>query len=182
MRTLFVFMNISLDGYFEGPDHDISYFHNDFEAFSAEASHHVDTLLFGRKTYEIMKFWSTPEGRALHPGIAAFMTDNHKYVASRSTFDPGWKNVTLISGDVVGEVQKLKSQPGGAIAVFGSNALCASLMEKDLIDLLQILVNPIVLGDGTSLLASLPGKVKLTLKEARPFKSGAVLLSYQPTA
>lgn len=58
MRKIFLFQNISVDGYFEGPDHDISVFQTDFAAFSAEGSAEVDTLLFGHKTYEMMKFLS----------------------------------------------------------------------------------------------------------------------------
>ncbi len=72
MRRIFLFMNVSLDGYFEGPSHDISVFHNDFEAFSADQSQEVDALLFGRKTYEMMKFWSTPQAEEAAPEIAKF--------------------------------------------------------------------------------------------------------------
>ena len=182
MRKIFLFMNVSLDGYFEGPGHDISSFHNDFEAFSADGSADVDTLLFGHRTYDMMKFWSTPQGQELQPEIAQFMNEKHKVVASHTTFDPGWQNVTVICDDVVGAVKQLKAQPGKTIAMFGSNTLCVSLMEEGLIDEFQIMVNPVALGDGTSLFAGLSKQVPLTLTDSRAFKSGAVLLTYAPVS
>jgi dihydrofolate reductase len=180
MRKIFLFTNVSLDGYFEGPGHDISGFHNDFEAFSSEESQEVDTLLFGRKTYEMMKFWSTPQAQETAPEIARFMNEKHKVVASRKSFEPGWKNVTVISSDVAGEVKKLKEQPGKNIIMFGSNNLCVSLMQAGLIDEFQIVVNPVAFGEGTSLFKGLPKKVELTLTKTRKFKSGAILLTYEP--
>ena len=180
MRKIFLFMNVSLDGYFEGPDHDLSAFQNDFEAFSADESGDVDTLLFGHRTYDMMKFWSTPQGQELQPEIAKFMNEKHKVVASHASFDPGWHNVTVISDDVVGAVRQLKAQPGKTIAMFGSNNLCVSLMEEGLVDEFQIMVNPVALGEGTSLFEGLSKQVPLTLTDTRPFKSGAVLLRYAP--
>lgn len=180
MRHLFLFMNVSLDGYFEGPGHDLSAFHNDFEAFSADGSQEVDTLLFGHTTYEMMKFWSTPQAETVQPEIARFMNERHKVVASRASFEPGWNNVTVIRGDAAGAIKKLKEQPGKTIAMFGSNTLCVSLMQAGLIDEFQIMVNPVVLGAGTSLFEGLPQKAELILRETRSFKSGAVLLTYTP--
>jgi dihydrofolate reductase len=180
MRRIFVFTNVSLDGYFEGPGHDISGFTTDFEAFSLEQSKEVDTLLFGRKTYEMMKFWSTPQAEEIQPEIARFMNEKLKVVVSHKSFEPGWNNVTVISDDVAGEIKKLKEQPGKTIAMFGSNTLCVSLMQEGLIDEFQILVNPVAFGEGTSLFKGLPKKAAFTLTETRKFKSGVVLLTYEP--
>jgi dihydrofolate reductase len=180
MRRIFLFMNVSLDGYFEGPGHDISGFHSDFEAFSSEQSQEVDTILFGHKTYEMMKFWSTPQAEETAPEIAKFMNERPKFVASHQYFEPGWKGVTVISGDVPGEVKKLKEQPGKTIAIFGSNSLCVSLIQAGLLDEIQIMLNPVVFGEGTSLFKGLPEKANLTLTGTHQFKSGAVLLTYEP--
>jgi len=180
MRRIFLFMNISLDGYFEGPGHDISGFHNDYEAFSPERSDEVDALLFGHKTYEMMKYWTTPQAAESSPEIAKFMNEKRKFVASRQPFEPGWRDVTVLSGDVPAQVRQLKAGPGKTIAIFGSNTLCASLIPVNLIDELQIMLNPVVFGAGTSLFQGLPKKAALTLAEAHPFKSGAVLLTYYP--
>lgn len=183
MRKLFLFMNVSLDGYFEGPGHDISWTKSDFEAFSPDHSEAVDTLLFGRRTYELMQsFWPTPQAAALAPDIAKFMNEKRKVVASHMSFEPGWQNVTVISADVVGAVQQLKARSGKTIAMFGSNTLCVSLMQAGLVDEFQILVNPVALGAGTSLFTGLPTKAELTLTATRTFKTGTILLTYAPLA
>jgi dihydrofolate reductase len=178
MRKIFVFTNVSLDGFFEGAGHDLSGFTNDSEAFSSGPGGEVDTLLWGHTTFEGMKFWSTPQAEQMMPEIARFMNEKHKVVASHAPFDPGWNNVTVISGDVPGEVRKLKAQPGKDILIFGSSTLCVSLIEKGLIDELQIVVNPVVFGAGTRLFEGLTAKTDLILKDTRRFKSGAVMLTY----
>jgi len=174
-------MNVSLDGYFEGPRHDISWATNDFAAFSPDQSEEVDTLLFGRKTYDLMKrFWPTPQAEQIAPEVAKFMNARRKVVVSHTSFEPGWHNVTVISDDVVEKLKKLKAQPGKTIAIFGSNTLCVSLMQDGLIDEFQIIVNPVALGKGTSLFKGLPKRAALTLTGTRQFPSGAILLTYKP--
>src|SRR5512141_1528389 len=122
MRRIFLFMNVSLDGYFEGPGHDIAWAHGGSEPFSADESQAVDTILLGRRTYELMRaFWPTPQAAESQPEIARFMNERRKVVASHKPFEPGWKNVTVISGDVVGEVSRLKEQPGQTMIMLGSN-------------------------------------------------------------
>ena len=180
MRKITLFMNVSLDGYFEGPGHDISGFSSGNEGFSNEGGQEVDTLLFGHRTYEMMKFWSTPQAEAMMPEIARFMNEKLKVVASHESFDPGWKNVTVISGDVVEKVRALKAQPGKNMLMFGSNTLCVSLMQAGLMDEFQIMVNPVVLGEGTPLFKGLPEKMALRLVGTRQFKSGAMMLTYLP--
>src|SRR5687768_15020939 len=125
MRRIFLFMNVSLDGYFEDANHDISGFKNDFEAFSDQQGGAVDTLLFGRKTYDMMKFWSTPQALDVQPDVARFMNETPKVVVTHNkSFDPGWDKVTIISVDVAAQVEKLKQGAGETIAIFGSNNLC----------------------------------------------------------
>jgi dihydrofolate reductase len=180
MRKIFLFNNVSLDGYFEGPGHDISGFTSNNEAFSSEQNQEVDTLLFGHTTYDMMKFWSTPQAEETMPEIARFMNDNLKVVASHKPFDAGWKNVKVISGDVIAEVRQLKAQAWKNIIIFGSNTLSVSLLQAGLLDELQIVVNPVLFGEGTPLFKGLPKHVKLNLTETRKFKSGAILLVYVP--
>jgi dihydrofolate reductase len=180
MRRIFLFMNVSVDGYFEAPGHDLSWAKNDFEAFSPGESQETDTILLGHRTYEMMKnFWPTPQAAQVAPEIAKFMNEKLKVVASHKPFEPGWKNAMVVSGDVAGAVRKLKEGPGMGIIMLGSNTLCASLMPEGLIDEFQILVNPVALGEGTSLFKGLSKKVDLTLAETRTFKSGSILLTYR---
>jgi dihydrofolate reductase len=180
MGKISVFTNISLDGYFEGQNHDLSGFKNDFEAFPNEPSQERNVFLFGHRTYEGMKFWSTPQAVELMPEVARFMNETHKYVASRQPFDPGWQNVTVISGDVTGQVRKLKEQANKNLRIFGSNELVVSLLAERLVDEFQLVVNPVAFGGGSTLFIGLPGKVDFTLKDSRVFKSGAVMLTLEP--
>jgi dihydrofolate reductase len=181
MRTIFLFMNVSLDGYFEAPGHDISGFRGDMEAFSPGQATEVDTILLGRRTYEMMKsFWPTQQAERNMPEVAKFMSEKLKVVVSHTPFEPGWKNVRVISADVSEEIKRLKEQPGEAIIIFGSNNLCVSLLQEDLIDELQIMLNPVLFGAGTSLFTGLSKRVVLNLTDTRRFKSGAMLLTYKP--
>ena len=184
MRKIFLFMNVSLDGYHEAPGGDISGFHaegDDFDAFSPESSGGVDAILLGRNTYEMMRaFWPTDEAKQMMPEIAAFMNDRPKYVTAHGVYEPGWSNVTVLNGEVIEQIKSLKAQPGKSIIMFGSNTLCVSLLETGLLDELQIMVNPVLFGAGTSLFAGLPSHIRLTLTGSRTFKSGNTLLTYTP--
>jgi dihydrofolate reductase len=187
MRKIFLFMNVTLDGYFEGPGHDISFFAADndshHETFSPGQSQEVDTILLGHRTYELMEnYWPTPQAEQDNPDVAKFMNETPKVVVSHNAFKPGWPNVTVINDNVAGEIKKLKEQPGKNIISFGSNNLCVSLMPAGLIDEFQILVNPVALGDGTPLFKGLSKKTDLILTETRQFNSGKILLTYKPAA
>lgn len=177
-------MMISLDGYFEGPNHDLSW-HNVDDEFNAFAHVQnigpVDTLLFGRTTYELMAgYWPTPLGRADDQETARFMNATKKIVASFEPFTPEWENTTVIANNVIEEIAKLKAAPGQEIAIFGSNQLCVSLMEKGLVDEFRIMVNPIALGAGSPLFTGLSQRLKLKLIKTREFRSGNILLTYIP--
>jgi dihydrofolate reductase len=181
MRKIYLFQNVSLDGYFEAPGHDLSWAVQDFEAFPSNANEQSGAMLFGHRTYDMMKaFWPTPQAAQVAPQIAKFMNERLKYVASHKPFEPGWENVTVLNGDVIAEVRNIKDQPGGNIIVFGSNTLCVSLIQAGLLDEIQVMLNPVLIGEGTPLLKGLAGKVKLTLRDAQKFKSGNILLFYEP--
>jgi len=180
MRKILIFTNVSLDGYFEDRHHTISAFKNDSEAFSRGPEDEVDTILLGHKTYEMMKFWSTPQAAETAPEIARFFNENLKVVVSRKPFEPGWQNVLVFSDDVTVRLKMLKEQPGKNIIVFGSNTLCLTLLQEGLVDVLQLVVNPVLFGEGSSLFKGLAGNVELTLVESHPYKSGAILLRYEP--
>ena len=160
-------MMVSVDGYFEGLNHDLSW-HNvdaEFNEFVHEQNIGlVDTLLFGHRTYDLMaSVWPKPEGMAADPETARFMNETPKIVASRTGFAPEWEHTTVITGNVVDEIKKIKAMPGKDIAIFGSNELCVSLMEEDLVDEFRIMVNPVALGAGSPLFTGLTKKVKFRL-------------------
>ncbi len=182
MRKIFLFMMISLDGFFEGPDHELDW-HNvdaEFNEFAAEQLNEVDTLLFGWRTYELMAgYWPAEPAKGDSPVIAEKMNALPKIAFSRKERKVEWQNTRLITGNVGGEIKKLKNQSGKNIAILGSSNLCVSLIQMGLIDEFRIMVNPVVLGRGHTLLNCLHDKLNLKLLKTRTFNSGNVLLYYK---
>jgi dihydrofolate reductase len=183
MRKLFSFNMITLDGFFEGPNQDISW-HNvdeEFNDFAIEQSRTGDTLVFGRVTYQLMaSYWPTPDAIKNDPIVADYMNRVSKIVVSRTLEKAEWNNTRLIKDHVAEEITKLKQQPGRDIAVFGSANLLSTLMQLDLVDEHRIMVNPVILGNGNPLFIKAKDKQNLKLIKTRMFGNGNVLLCYQP--
>ena len=179
-------MMVSLDGYFEGPGHDLSW-HNvdgEFVDFAIEQTSSVGTILFGRRTYELMEsFWPTDQAKD-DPKTAELMNSTPKIVFSHTLSGvyetDKWKNVTLIRDVRPDEIKKLKKENTKDIAIFGSNNLAVSFVEKELIDEFRIMLNPVAIGEGTPLFRGLDKKLKLKLIKTRKFKNGNILLTYRP--
>lgn len=178
MRKLISWNMASLDGYFEAPEHQIDWFAFDeeLERYIIDSQRMADTLLFGRRTYEMMaSHWPSEEGE-----VADFMNSIEKVVASRTLQSVSWNNSRLISDDVAAEVARIKEAPGNEIFLFGSADLQATLMQHDLIDEYRVGINPIVLGGGVPLFKELPARHPMKLNESKTFTSGLVVLHYQP--
>lgn len=177
-------MMISLDGFFEGPEREIDW-HNvddEFNAYAIDFLDSVDTLMFGRVTYELMAgYWPTEDAIKNDPkAVAERMNNLSKIVFSNTLEKAEWNNTRLIRKNIVEEVSRLKLEPGKNIAIFGSSDLALSLIPSGLIDEFHILVNPVVLGKGKSLFKGTKTRFKLKLLRTRTFKSGNVLLCYAP--
>jgi len=181
MRKLFSFNMVTLDGFFEGPNHSIDW-HNvdeEFNEFAVEQTSSLDMILFGRVTYQLMaSYWPTPAAIADDPMIAGLMNRLPKIVFSRTLERADWENTRLVKEGAEEEIRELKRQPGKDIAIFGSANLIATLM--DVIDEHRVLVNPILLRAGTPLFKPEGEPLKLKLVNTRLFSSGNILLSYQP--
>lgn len=179
MRKIFLFMMVTLDGYFEGPDHDISW-HNvddEFDTFANKQIDEVGTLVFGHRTYELMAdFWPTEEGMEAAPETARRMNAWQKIVFSRQPLKPDWESTTAYTD--INVLKDIKQQPGKPIAVFGSSDLGVSLLAEGLLDEVRVMVNPVVLGEGTALFAGIDKRTTFRLKDSRAFKNGNVLHSY----
>lgn len=183
MRKLFAFNMVTLDGYFEGPNHSIDWHNADaeFNEFAIEQAGAADTIVFGRVTYEMMaRYWPTPDAIKNDPIVAGMMNKTPKVVVSRTLNKAEWNNTRLIKDHLAEEIAKLKQQPGKDIAVFGSAKLLSTLMKLDLVDEHRIMVNPVVLGSGTPLFQGVDHPLKLRLLKSRMFRSGNVLLTYEP--
>ena len=174
-------MMTTLDGYFEGADHDISWHNADNKEFAKFADNQLDetdTLIFGRRTYELMaEFWPSEEAIKSEPGTAARMNSFNKVVFSHNPMSTKWHNIES-STNVVEKMQELKGTPGKDIAVLGSSNLGITLIQEGLLDEIRIMVNPIIIGKGTPLFDGTDKMLQFVLKASRTFKSGNVLLTY----
>lgn len=173
---------VSLDGYFEGADNDISWHNADnieFKEFALRQLDEVDTLLFGRRTYDVMsQYWPGAEAAETDPETATRMNELYKIVFTNSEVTNEWQNVE-VSQDVVGRIMQLKQAPGKDIAVLGSSELCVTLLRENLLDELRIMVNPTVLGQGTPLFQGIMHPYEFMLTNTTAYASGNVLLTYK---
>jgi dihydrofolate reductase len=163
MRKTFLFMMVSLDGYFEGTNHDLSW-HNvdqEFIEFADKQLDEADTLIFGRTTYEMMaSYWPNEPA---DDSTAVRMNALEKVVFSHSELEVDWENTTA-STDLVATMNELKVQPG------------KDMIETGLLDEVRIMVNPVFVGEGSTLFEGLSKSLELT--GTRTFKNGNVLLVY----
>ena len=137
-----------------------------------------DGLLLGRKTYEIFAaIWPPRSGKLPYGDKINSMA---KYVASTTLRDLGWENSHLIEGDVAKGVAKLKQQPGQDLVTYGGRALTQILLEHDLIDEYRVMVHPVLLGKGRSLLEDGAQRVNLDLVDTTVIPPGVAILTYQP--
>lgn len=186
MRKLAVFNQVSLDGYFVDMHGDMSWAHkndSEWQAFVEENARGGGELLFGRITYELMaSYWPTPYARENDPIVAERMNSLPKVVFSRTMEKPSWNNTRLVKGDIAAEIRKMKNEPGKDMVIFGSGTIVAQLAQAGLIDEFQIVVNPIILGEGRTMFDGIRERLNLRLTKARTFGNGNVLLCYEPMA
>ena len=182
MRKLRVFNFITLDGYFEGPNHDISWHRHGTEEneFAAQMLGLGSVLLFGRVTYELMaSYWQTPLANQQTPLIAQAMNSGEKIVFSRTLQRPQWSNTKLLKGDIGEEIRKMKLSPGKDMTLLGSGSVVSQFADQGLIDEYQIMIDPVLLGSGTPICKGIRHRQSLQLTLTRSFRSGSVLLCYQ---
>ena len=184
MRRLVVFNQVTLDGYIADMHGDMSWAHKDdaeWTAFAAENASGGGVLLLGRITYELMaSYWPTPAARANAPAVAEGMNGMQKVVFSRTLDKASWQNTTLVKGDIVAAVRRMKNEPGPGMAILGSGSIVSQLTQARLIDEYQIVVNPVVLGKGKTMFDGIEDKLALSLTKTRAFGNGNVVLWYEP--
>src|SRR3984893_2151114 len=170
---------LSFDGIFEEPGHWSGPFFNDeagqFKWNELKAS---DALLLGRKTYE--GFARAPPTLQGTGEFGEKMNTMPKYVVSSTMDKADWPGSQLIGANVMDEVRKLKKQPGQDLLLSGSAQLFNALMQENLIDLYRFMLHPVVLGKGKRLFSEDVQKKSFQLTQTKPFKSGIVILEYEP--
>jgi dihydrofolate reductase len=190
MRTLMVTEFVSLDGVVQGPggpdedrdggfDHGgwaAPYIDDEVLARAIGGAARADALLLGRRTYE--EFAATwPLAPADDP-IGSKWASVRKYVVSRTLASVAWQNSVLLEGDVVGAVAALKKSDGGEIQVHGSVQLVQTLLAHDLVDELQMVVIPVVIGSGKRLFGSGTVPARFDLVASATTRSGVVVGRY----
>jgi dihydrofolate reductase len=148
-------------------------------AFVEQFYQRADGFLLGRRTYELFAgYW----GAMQNPDspITDALNANPKYVASNTLTDPEWEGTTVISGDLAGAIDELKTKSDGELQVHGSGALTRWLLENDLVDEMNLLVCPVVVGQGARLFPDTGPDLALDLVDSRTFPKGITLQVYRP--
>lgn len=181
MGKLSVFNFITLNGYFKGSGEDISWHKHDEEGtkFSEENMKSGNILLFGSVTYKMMaNFWPSQMAYKNFPVVAEGMNNAEKIVFSKTLLKAEWKNTRIIKDNIVEEIKILKEQ-GKNMTILGSGSIVSLFAEHSLIDEYQFMVDPIAIGDGTTIFKGITHQLNLKLANTKTFKSGSILLSYE---
>jgi len=175
VRKVVVYEMVSLDGVAERPDEFLGDWDEAMDANLDKVIAPQDAVLLGRSSYdEWAGFWPTSD---IEP-FATFINGVAKYVATSSALAQEWTNVTVIDGDLVEFVGRLKQEEGGEIGVHASISVAQSLFAAGLVDELQLVVAPGIAARGRRLLDGLPA-VRFELIESATSPSGALLLGYR---
>ena len=184
---------VSVDGVMQGlgaPDEDRSggferggwvthSFDDEALAFLNQVYERADAFLFGRRTYEIFAgswgTWADPGGNPIWTAL----NTRPKYVASTTLTDPRWADTTVLSGDLAAAIRELKAKPAGELQVHGSGALTRWLLENDLVDEMNLLIVPVVVGQGTRLFPDTGPDTALDLVDSRATPSATIQV-YRP--
>jgi dihydrofolate reductase len=185
---------LSVDGVYQGPggpNEDRSggfdrggwlapHFDEETGRFMMEIFEAPDAFLLGRRTYEIFAgYW--PSVTDPNDPIANSLNNLPKYVASTTLKDPQWKDTTVLEGDLASAVRELKRREGRELQVHGSGQIVRFLLDHDLLDRLNLLVFPVIVGAGRRLFPENGLATALALDESRTTPSGVTMSVYRPT-
>ena len=136
-----------------------------------------DAFLLGRKTFGLFEtYWGT---RSNDGGFGEAISSKPKYVVSNTLTNPAWEHTTVISGDVAAEIRGLRAQPVGELLVVGSAALARWLLENELVDELNLVQFPVIVGEGERLFPQNGLDFGLHLEDSAVFGTGIVALTYR---
>ncbi|MEV0646613.1 dihydrofolate reductase family protein [Phytomonospora sp. NPDC050363] len=153
---------------------------DDTRAFITQAFQRAEAYLFGRHTYEMFAgSWGAVNQMRVHP-IGVALNNSPKYVASTTLSAPGWKDTTVLRGDLAAAIGELKAKPGGELQVHGSAVLIRWLLANDLVDEMTLIVIPVILGQGARLFPQSGPDIALDLIESRVDSKGVTIQAYRP--
>jgi len=181
MRKLVAGLFISVDGVVEAPDQWQKDFDDEMGAAIQAQIANVDSMLLGRVTYgEWASYWPSSDDP-----FGAFINNTPKFVVSTTLKNVAWGDfdtVSLLGGNLVDAVNKLKNQPGNDISVAGSSTLIHSLLQHDLLDELMLMIHPVVVGKGKRLFTGDGGinMKRLQVVGSKTSPTGTVIVTYQP--
>lgn len=194
MRRIVVFNRVTADGYFAGVDGNLDWVVPDAELDKAAGAGTAgfDTMLLGRRTYEMFEgFWphAVDDSTALDPhgdgrrseamhAMGVWINEATKVVFSRTRKTVSWSNSRLVPEFDPREIEAMKSGRGRDMIVFGSGSIVSKLTEHGLIDEYQLVVSPLLLGSGRSMISGVSKSSRLKVVEAKTFASGNVMLRY----
>lgn len=190
---------VTLDGYMVGPDEDMDWVIDGFDAqMQADIAEHMstgaDVFAFGRVTYEIFAaYWPDavpydegdeldPAGGKEDPRIIRALNERPKVVFSRTLQGPEWSNTRVVGEGLEDEIRRLKAQPGTAISIQGSASIVQALARADLIDEYRLYVHPVLLGAGTPLFAGEMRRQDVELARIKAYANGVVAATYERKA
>jgi dihydrofolate reductase len=170
MRKVILSVAVSLDGFIEGPGGEYDWCFTDQDYGMADFLKKIDTIFMGRKSYELVISMGDEAARGF-PKMNEYVFSN--------TLNNVKEGMTLIKGKLKDEVEKLRSEPGKDIWLFGGAGLTTSFMNEGLVDEISVAVHPILLGKGKPLFTDIDQRIILKLKDSKTYDSGLVMLTYQ---
>ncbi len=187
MRKVILSMQLTLDGFIEGPNGEMDWLIYDDDGQWKdlfEMLRSVDTFLLGRAMYPgYADYWratlANPSAPKNEMEYARLAEKTSHIVFSRTLEKADWKNTRIARGNIQEEISNLKQQPGKDMVVWGGASFASSLINQGLVDEYRLLVNPVLLGKGKSLFKDVSEKHQLNLVETKTFKSGIVVLRYR---
>jgi dihydrofolate reductase len=184
MRKLIAFCHLSLDGIAAVKGGSLNWvsYDKELEKWAEPIVKATSTAVYGRVTYELMKYWQTvpsnPNASQHELEHAHWIEKVEKIVFSKSMLEPDWNNTKVVSKNIKDTILQLKEKTGKNITIFGSPTITSLLIKLGLVDEYHFSVSPIVLGAGKSLFTEVKKSMKLKLVEETTFKSGVVTLHY----
>ncbi len=187
MRKLKLQVQMSVDGFVAGPNGELDWmvwdWDDDLKSYVGQLTESIGTILLGKKMVDgFITHWMEVAGNPDHPEHAAAVkfVETPKVVFSRTLSRSEWENTVIAPGDLAAEVNRLKSQAGKDMIVYGGATLVSALIQAGLVDEFYLFVNPAVLGSGLTIFKDLNQRLDLRLMRSIPFDCSIILLQYEP--